>query len=218
MSPAAIRANQMAVAWASYHRTLLKTAQTLIADTHFGPALTLAHTAAEISTERVFAAWFRTRGIQDLEEAITDTLPNYNLRNERVRGLYLALTGDRVTDQPFWQAFTQSRQIRESFVHGAGAVSREQAEDGCRSISLLLDHLETILEKAQRKDAPEPVGDPHLEPVACDAAVAINLAVSDLLLPRHVFRLFTKHEEAGQISAGYATAARRTSSVPGLRS
>jgi hypothetical protein len=44
---------------------------------------------------------------------------------------------------------------------------------------------------------------------ACQAAVAINLAVADLLLPRHIFKLFTQHEEAGRISAGYATAARR---------
>jgi hypothetical protein len=44
---------------------------------------------------------------------------------------------------------------------------------------------------------------------AREAAVAINLAVADLLLPRHIFRLFTAHEEAGHISTGYATAARR---------
>jgi hypothetical protein len=48
-----------------------------------------------------------------------------------------------------------------------------------------------------------------LESTACEAAVAINLAVADLLLPRHIFRLFTHHQETGGVSAGYATAARR---------
>jgi hypothetical protein len=62
---------------------------------------------------------------------------------------------------------------------------------------------------ASPQNDPAPVGDPALEPVACDAAVAVNLAVGDLLLPRHIFRLFTGHEEAGRISTGYATAARR---------
>jgi len=47
------------------------------------------------------------------------------------------------------------------------------------------------------------------ESVACDAAVAINMTVADLLLPRHIFRLFTDHEAAGRISPGYATVARR---------
>jgi hypothetical protein len=48
-----------------------------------------------------------------------------------------------------------------------------------------------------------------LETVACEAALAINQAVGDLLLPRHIFRLFTGHEEAGHITSGYATAMRR---------
>ena len=48
-----------------------------------------------------------------------------------------------------------------------------------------------------------------LEATAGEAAVAINLAVADLLLPRHIFRLFTEHQEAGHVSEGYATAARR---------
>jgi hypothetical protein len=48
-----------------------------------------------------------------------------------------------------------------------------------------------------------------VEVTACEAAVAINTAVADLLLPRHIFRLFTRHQEAGLVSAGYATAARR---------
>ena len=56
---------------------------------------------------------------------------------------------------------------------------------------------------------PAPVGDPALESVACDAAIALNLAVADLLLPHHIFNLFTGHEGAGRISGGYATAARR---------
>jgi hypothetical protein len=51
-------------------------------------------------------------------------------------------------------------------------------------------------------------GDAALEPIARDAAVAINRAVGDLLLPRHIFTLFTSHEAAGRISGGYATAVR----------
>jgi hypothetical protein len=51
------------------------------------------------------------------------------------------------------------------------------------------------------------VTDPS-ETVACDAAIALN-TVADLLLPRHIFRLFTDHEAAGRISSGYANAARR---------
>jgi|SRR5882724_378633 len=48
-----------------------------------------------------------------------------------------------------------------------------------------------------------------LEVTACEAAVAINSAVADLLLPRHIFRLFTQQQEAGRVTPGYATAARR---------
>ena len=48
-----------------------------------------------------------------------------------------------------------------------------------------------------------------LETVACEAALAINQAVGDLLLPRHIFRLFTGQEEAGRITSWYATAMRR---------
>lgn len=48
-----------------------------------------------------------------------------------------------------------------------------------------------------------------LETVASEAAVALNLAVGDLLLPRHIFDLFTKHEGAGLISESYAIGVRR---------
>lgn len=151
---AALYNNQMMViaeSWAIYHRTLLATARTLLADGHGGPALTLAHTAGEVFAERVFATWFNARGIRELEKAVTDMLPSYSLRNEDVRALYTALTGDRIAEQPFWQAFVESRKRREAFVHEGAVVTHEQAEAGCTAVAALLDHLERIREQAAQR-------------------------------------------------------------------
>ena len=151
---AALLNNQTVVvaeSWAHYHKTLLTTARSLLAEGHFGPAITTAHTAAEVFTERVLAAWFRARGIPDLEEAVTDLLPSYNLKHDRMRALYTALTGDPIGAQPFWSALKESRQHREDFVHGAAGVSREQAEAGCTAVAALLDHLERIQEQAAQR-------------------------------------------------------------------
>lgn len=151
----------VAASWANYHRTILATARALIADGHFGPAITLAHTAAEVSTERVFAACFRARGIADLGTIVMETMRSSNLTNDRVRTLYGALTGDRVVDQPFWQAFVESRKFRDPFVHRAAPVTRDQAEAGCTAVDRLLDHLERILEQAEQQAVQQAAQQPN---------------------------------------------------------
>lgn len=130
---AALLNNQTMVinqSWAVYHRPLLETARTLLAEGRFGHALTQAHTAAEVFTERVFVAWFNARGIQELERPVRRLMPGYNLCNTNVRQLYTALTGDKIAEPPqaFWQALKTSRELREDFVHGGAIITREQAE------------------------------------------------------------------------------------------
>ena len=53
------------------------------------------------------------------------------------------------------------------------------------------------------------IGGSAPEITACEAAVALNLAVSDLLLPKHIFGLVTGQEEVGRVARWYAIAARR---------
>jgi len=157
--PAALLNNQMVVAtasWAYFHRTLLATARGLLPDGHLGPALalTLAHTAAEVFAERTCAAWVTARGI--VAQPVPG-IPSNNLATPRVRKRYTALTGDPIGEQQsFWQAFVVSRDLRDAFVHGGAAVTREQAEAGCTAVDRLLDHLEQIHEQAVQQVAARP--------------------------------------------------------------
>src|SRR5262249_523413 len=49
-------------------------------------------------------------------------------KNERVQGLWAALTGDKITQAPGWAAYKAGLKRRNDFVHWAAPVSEEQAE------------------------------------------------------------------------------------------
>ena len=68
------------------------------------------------------------RSLTDIEEALDDLLPNYNLGNEKVRKLYVALSGDKVHEAKFWSAFQEHVTRRNKVVHEGKEVTRDEAE------------------------------------------------------------------------------------------
>jgi len=88
--------------WQTQYRPVPDTAKKLRDDGHHAAAIVTAQTACEVCTELVLTDVLRTRGVERLTKPLDDLLPRYNLANDKVRNLYVALSSDRIQDQPFW--------------------------------------------------------------------------------------------------------------------
>lgn len=78
--------------WKDRYEILLDTAKRLRDEGYHEAAVVTAHTACEVCTEITVSGALREKGLDHLSKPIDDLLPNYNIRNEKVRKLYEALT------------------------------------------------------------------------------------------------------------------------------
>ncbi len=148
--PIAILSNQ---AWikALPHTSLLQLARALAAQGLHAQAVITAQTACEVYTEAVITALIQARGIADLHDAIERMIPNYNLANERVLRLYVALSSDKIQDAEFWQRFKTHVERRHEAAHQGKGLSPDVAEASCQVAEELIRHLESVLNKAKER-------------------------------------------------------------------
>jgi hypothetical protein len=126
---------------APWQSVLLSTATRLAQEGHHEVAVVTALMACETATERAFAHWFQKRGIPDLEESIVDFFPSYSLANDRLRALYVALSGDPIQEASFWAQFKEAARLRGQVVHGGVRVERAQADSAIEAARAFTDHI-----------------------------------------------------------------------------
>ena len=129
---------------ATYPQILLSIARFLLDkndDKLCGLATIMAHLACEVAIERSLSDSFARKGIQSLEETVTDILSGYNLANDKVRKLYTTLTGDEIQEQPFWGSFTRSAKRRDNIIRKGLIVGRTDAEESVKAADDFLVHL-----------------------------------------------------------------------------
>ncbi len=125
----------------TYPHRLLALARKLIGDGLAELAVVVAHIACEIAVERSLSEAFAAKGIQYLEDSVTDFFSGYNLANDRLRKFYAALTGDEVEKTPFWPKFKESATRRNNIMHSGATVTKTEAEDSCLAAENLVAHL-----------------------------------------------------------------------------
>ena len=69
--------------------------------------------------------------------------------NERVRRLYVHLSGDEVHLEPFWQRYKLAARLRNDLVHGGARATPEQAKETIDVTIELVTHLMTALRLSQ---------------------------------------------------------------------
>ncbi len=126
---------------AYYPQMLLNLAQRLIDEGQFSIAVIVAHMACEIATERSLSEAFVAKGVQYLEDSVTDFLNGYNLANVRIRKLYTALTGDKLQSAVFWENFKRSAERRNNIIHQGVIVEKTEAEESYKAATDLVAHL-----------------------------------------------------------------------------
>jgi hypothetical protein len=97
--------------------------------------------AAEIAVEGCLSKSFTSLGIPHLEGPISDFFNGYNLANDRIRKLFVAMTGDQIEKQSFWQEFKESATRRNKIVHEGKSVGEPEALSSLDAVTELLRHL-----------------------------------------------------------------------------
>ena len=109
-----------------------------------------AQMACEICSERVLRSYFASSRVGFLEDAIDDLLPSYNLANDKVRSLYVALTQDSIQQQFFWSEYKTVVSIRNKAVHAGERVQASQSQLVLRVAKLVVKHLQAVEQRSRK--------------------------------------------------------------------
>jgi hypothetical protein len=125
----------------TYPQKLLAFAEELIRLGEHSLSIVTAHIACEVATDRTFSKAFRAKGIEYLEDSVSDLLPSNNLGNERVAAVYMAITGDIINQQPFWARFKESATRRNRVSHNGQSYGQADAEASLAVAKEFVAHL-----------------------------------------------------------------------------
>ena len=138
------------IAHHDYPAQLLEAAAEMANRGRYEVSVVTAQMACEICTEQVLRSYFASSGAGFLEGAVDDLLPSYNLANEKVRNVYVALTQDQIHQQFFWAEYKTVVSIRNKAVHAGVRVQESQAQLVHRVTKLVVKHLQAV-EKRSRQ-------------------------------------------------------------------
>jgi hypothetical protein len=145
-----------AAAWfekRDYPSQLLEAAGDMLKRERYEVAVVTAQMACEICTERVLRAYFLARGVSFLEDSVDDLLPSYNLSNDKVRKVYVALTSDPIHQEFFWSEYKVVVSLRNKAIHAGARIQESQAQMVLRVAKLVIKHLQSIEQRASRQVA-----------------------------------------------------------------
>jgi hypothetical protein len=127
--------------WRAQYVVLLNTAKQLHTQGYHEAAIVTAQTASEVCTELVLTDALRAKSSEELADVIGQMIRNYSLDTARVRGLYVAVTGDRIQSETFWQSFKEHANRRHKIVHRGRQASAQEADDSTRAVESVIQHL-----------------------------------------------------------------------------
>jgi hypothetical protein len=123
------------------YAALIESADTWHAQGHYKEAVILAQTAVELFTEKVLGHLYHTRHVEYLKPQFEHLLINYNIGNAKVSGLYMALSGDDITQQPFWTHIADHVELRNKLVHDGEDATEAQSRASLDAIKALIAHV-----------------------------------------------------------------------------
>jgi hypothetical protein len=137
-----------------YHALLrLDEARELCSKGHPGPAAVVAQSVAEGYFQEAMEALFAASGASVIHDAVREALREFQLSRKDHLNLYRALSGDVLSQAPFWGAYRAGVQLRNAWVHGPvtgrnAGVTLEAAEQFVLAIVDFVAHVEPVLTQA----------------------------------------------------------------------
>lgn len=126
---------------ATYYQ-LMETAFALSKKCFYQAAVVTAHSGCEVCVARAVGRLASDRLSPEFAKALDGLRSGYNLANDRIRGIFVALSGiDDLPQQPFWAAFVESAKRRNLIVHQGMQVEPPDAEASTSACFALVDFL-----------------------------------------------------------------------------
>lgn len=123
------------------HQSLFDSAETWHEQGHYKESVILVQIALELFTEKVLGHLYQNRHISYLKPQFEHLLINYNLANSKVSGLYSALSGDEITQAPFWSKLTEHAELRNRLVHDGEDANQVQSRASLDAIRAAIKHV-----------------------------------------------------------------------------
>jgi hypothetical protein len=77
-----------------------------------------------------------------MSDPISDLLcKSYNLANDRVLQIYVAVCDDQIQQEPFWAQFKEHVRRRHRIVHSGQTASQQEAEDSIAVVDDVVQHI-----------------------------------------------------------------------------
>ena len=125
-----------------FTQRILEEAERFNSINEYRVAIIFAQTACEIATERAIIAALKNRQVSELEDVVDELFMSYSIKNEKVRMLYSALTGDDLTVQKFWADLRQSAVWRNDIVHDGKEADSSMAKRAIEAARLYIEHIQ----------------------------------------------------------------------------
>jgi hypothetical protein len=123
------------------YAVLRDTAEQVCEDGYHEAAIVMAHTACEVCTAAILTEALRAKGVEPLADPIDELLTSYNLANNKVRNLYVALTGHCIQDERFWSKFKECASKRNKVVHRGHSATADEARQSIDATKDVIDYL-----------------------------------------------------------------------------
>lgn len=101
--------------------------------------------ACETVFERAFSQLFQFQKIEFLEDSVEQFFPSYNLSNDRVRGVYVSLSGNEIHKLEFWAKYKEFAKLRHEVVHKGSRAKPEQAKEAIEVATQVINHVGKVI-------------------------------------------------------------------------
>jgi hypothetical protein len=123
------------------YKNLLTAAAAAHDQGQYKEAVILSQTAVELFTEKVLGQLYIARDVEFLKGSFEHLLINYNIGNDKVSRVYIALSGDSIKQAPFWSRFVAHTELRNALVHDGKDATIMQSRASLDSIAALIEHV-----------------------------------------------------------------------------
>jgi hypothetical protein len=126
------------------HLVLLQRAKKLQEDGVPGLAVVVAQSAVEVLVRQVISERLQAREIGGLREYIIGGIRTHNLIDNRIRKLWLELTGDDVDRAAAWAGYRAHLKRRNEVVHQGEDISADEADSSLAAAGAMIQHIEDL--------------------------------------------------------------------------
>jgi HEPN domain-containing protein len=111
-----------------YYETLYNDALRYLEQGQTSMAIIVAQTAVELCTESTLEELLRIYGVDVIRKSLAGVFKSYAITNDRLRGLFNALSNDDVEQSEFWHNLKALSKVRNAIVHNGDNCQQDEAK------------------------------------------------------------------------------------------